>query len=106
MAVPLNIPEGVTVHVQGDLVLHQGVTGKGTLVVDGNAVIRGSSGLLTDNASGVLLYVDGDAVIANPAATFDGTQWNTPRIPSGTSLPRCPTRHPVYSGSTPALRRA
>lgn len=83
MAVPLNIPEGVTVHVQGDLVLHQGVTGKGTLVVDGNAVIRGSSGLLTDNASGVLLYVDGDAVIANPAATFDGTQWNTPEDPIG-----------------------
>jgi hypothetical protein len=83
MAQPLHIPEGVTVHVQGDVILHQGITGKGTLVVDGNAVIRGGGQLHSDNAAGVLLWVDGDSVIANPAATFDGSQWHTPEDPIG-----------------------
>lgn len=83
MAAPLNIPEGVTVHVQGDVVLHQGVIGKGTLVVDGNAVVRGAGGMQDNNGAGVLLYVDGDMALANPRATFDGTDWNAPVDPVG-----------------------
>lgn len=83
MTVPLQIPEGVTVHVQGDLVLHQGVVGKGTLVVEGNAVVRGAGGMQDNNGAGVLLYVEGDMALANPRATFDGTRWNAPVDPLG-----------------------
>jgi len=90
MDVALHIPKGRTVHVQGDVILRQGLTGGGTLVVDGKVLVRGSSGLDSQNAAGVLLYADGDVVIANSAATFDGAKWNTPEDPVGSLFAEMP----------------
>lgn len=67
----LHIPAGRTVHVTGDAILQKGVTGEGTLVVDGNALVRGTANLRNDTPKGVLLWSDGDVVLAHPSAYVD-----------------------------------
>ncbi|MBS2033450.1 hypothetical protein JST97_00565 [bacterium] len=68
---PLNIPAGVTVHVKGDLILNQGMHGDGTLVVDGNLLLRGSENLKSDTPKGVLVYAQKDIILAHPSAEVD-----------------------------------
>ncbi|MBT9585318.1 hypothetical protein IV102_18380 [bacterium] len=67
----LHIPAGMVVHVTGDCILNRGVTGEGTLVVDGNALLRGGENLRNDTPKGVLLYTDGDVLLAHPSAYVD-----------------------------------
>lgn len=73
---PLYIPAGVTVHVQGDLILNRGVSGEGTLVVDGNLLVRGSEDLRSDNPRGLLIYSDKDVILAHPSAYTDADEPN------------------------------
>lgn len=68
---PLHIPAGVTVHVDGDLILNQGLYGEGTLVVEGNLLLRGSESLHNDTPKGVLVYSQKDIILAHPGAEVD-----------------------------------
>ena len=72
----LQIPAGMVVHVTGDCVLHRGVSGEGTLVVDGNVLMRGGENLRADTPNGVLLYADGDVVLAHPSCYVDDSDSN------------------------------
>ena len=72
----LHIPAGVTVHVEGDLILNHGVSGEGTLVVDGNLLMRGSENLRNDNPKGLLVYADKDIILAHPSAYTDSGEPN------------------------------
>lgn len=71
MTSPLNIPAGVTVYITGDAVLHGGVVGEGTLVVDGHTLLRARASLRDNTPRGVLLYGRGDVVLAHPTAYVD-----------------------------------
>ncbi len=69
----LHIPEGVTMYVTGDLVLHGGVSGGGNLVVDGTLLTRGSEDLRNDNPKGLVIYAEKDVVIAHPSTHIDSS---------------------------------
>ncbi len=77
----LYIPAGVTLHVQGDLTLHRGVTGEGTLVVEGTLILRGSDHLRDNSPKGLLVYAENDVVLAHPAAETDEDDPNGFRAP-------------------------
>lgn len=66
---PLVIEEGAVLHVTGDLALARGVTGRGTLVVDGESLVRGSETIDTNNGRGVLLYAGGGIAVVHPEAS-------------------------------------
>lgn len=64
----LRLQPGAVLHVQGHLVVEGGVTGEGTVVTDGNLEIRGADSPDLENTRGVVLYSEGDVVIADPTA--------------------------------------
>ncbi len=65
---PLMIEEGAVLHVTGDLALARGVTGSGTLVVDGESLVRGSETIDTNNPRGVFFYAGGGVALVHPEA--------------------------------------
>lgn len=65
---PLHIEEGAVLHVTGDLALARGVTGSGTLVVDGQALVRASDRIDLENPKGVFLYAQGGLAMIHPQA--------------------------------------
>lgn len=72
---PLSLQDDATLHVEGDVTLHKGVSGVGVLVADGDMYIRGSSILDTQNEEGILLYSDGSINLAHPTATGSGDEY-------------------------------
>lgn len=66
---PLIVPEGSTLHVTGKMALSQSATGGGTIVVDGDTLIRGADKLDLQNGKGVLLYASGAVSLVHPEAT-------------------------------------
>ncbi|MBI3925760.1 MAG: pilus assembly PilX N-terminal domain-containing protein [Armatimonadetes bacterium] len=69
----LVLQDGATLHVEGEAVLHRGVSGDGTLVTDGNLYVRGSSDLDL-SSDGVLLFSDEDLYLVHPEATREGEE--------------------------------
>ena len=65
---PLFIEEGAVLHVSGDLALAHSVTGSGTLVVDGEALIRGNTQIDLNNGKGILMYAGGGVSLIHPEA--------------------------------------
>lgn len=72
---PLALQDDATLHVQGDVKLHKGVSGVGVLVADGDMYVRGSSILDTQNEDGLLLYSDGSINLVHPTATGSGDEY-------------------------------
>lgn len=64
----LTIPEGSVLHATKDFALAHGVSGGGTLVVDGEALIRASDQLDLRNGKGVFLYAGGGVSMVHPQA--------------------------------------
>lgn len=64
---PLHLQDGAVLHVQGHLVVEGGITGQGTVVTDGNLELRGAPEPDLENTRGVVLYSEGDVVIADPS---------------------------------------
>ncbi len=68
----LELHNGVVLHVKGDLTINGGLVGDGTVVVDGKTVIKGATELRTNDAKGIVLYSDGDVVLAHPTVEVVG----------------------------------
>lgn len=65
----LFIEEGAVLHVSGDFAVAHSVGGSGTLVVDGDTLIRGSNQIDLNNPRGVLVYSGGGVAVVHPEAT-------------------------------------
>lgn len=65
---PLHIEEGAVLHVTGSFAVGRGVTGSGTLVVDGEALIRASDRIDLNNPSGVFVYAENGIALVHPQA--------------------------------------
>jgi hypothetical protein len=87
---PLSVQQDSTLHVEGDVKLHRGVTGSGVLVADGDMYIRGSSSLDTHNEDGLLLYADGNINLIHPTASGSGDSYVATVEPVGDFFARMP----------------
>lgn len=80
----IQIPEGAVLHVTGDCAIGRGITGSGTLVVDGECLIRASDNLDLGNARGVVTYAERGVSLIHPEAqrqTVEVTQHPDPNDP-------------------------
>jgi hypothetical protein len=68
----LVLSNDAVLHLTGDAVFHEGITGKGTVVSDGDLYVRGGENIHLDNDSGVLLYSEQNIHLVHPQATNDG----------------------------------
>lgn len=71
MDVPLVLQPNSVLHVTGDCVLKKGVTGSGTLVCEGNVIIRGNESIDLNNSKGVVVYAEKDLTVTHPLAEID-----------------------------------
>ncbi|MBT9588935.1 hypothetical protein IV102_36715 [bacterium] len=97
---PLHIEEGSVLHVTGDLALAHGVTGSGTLVVDGETLIRGSEDINLANPRGVFLYGGGGVSLVHPQAQRETLEINEFTPPTPTPEDPNPQPRPTESRET------
>lgn len=98
--VPLVLQPNSVVHVRGDAVLRKGVSGSGTLVCDGNVVLRGTEAVDLNNDKGVVVYAEKDLMVGHPLAAVDedSLRFEAPVDPVGEFFARMPDDAPYILG--------
>jgi len=98
--VPLVLQPNSVLHVRGDAILRKGVTGSGTLVCDGNVVLRGTEQIDLANSQGVVVYAEKDLMIGHPLAAVDedSLRFEAPVNPIGDYFAKMPDDAPYILG--------
>lgn len=65
------VPKGVTLVIEGDARFLGGISGEGTVVVNGDAVVRANDDFNPNLEEGLKVFVDGSAFILHPEASLE-----------------------------------
>lgn len=93
---PVVLEGGAVLHVEGEAVFRGGVSGSGTVVVDGDLYVRGNSTIDYDNEEGVLLYSEANIYVAHPEAVETDGEFIAVVDPVGDFFARMPEDAPFY----------
>lgn len=100
MEVPLVLQPDAVLHVTGDCILKKGVVGSGTLVCEGNVLIRGNEKVDLNNSKGVVVYAEKDLTVTHPLAAvdLDSERFEAPVDEIGDYFARMPSDAPYILG--------
>jgi hypothetical protein len=96
----LHVEAGAVLHVTGDAAFARGITGEGTVVVDGECLLRASPELDERNPKGVMLYAGQGAAILHPQARRETLRVTTSSPPDPTPENPNPPAPPSVSRET------